>query len=81
MTKYERALVRRSVKCSICVPIFRPWRSGNCHLCREINHLRCGFDTDEDILTSLQDNQALLNLIMSDVWHQRLNDGTRRNDL
>jgi predicted acylesterase/phospholipase RssA len=65
MTKYERALVRRSVKCGICVPIFDsveawkvPAESRNQPLAV------VALDTDEDIIGDLERNQALLELII-----------------
>jgi NTE family protein len=65
MTKYERALVRRSVKCSICVPIFsavEEWKLPS--MSRNQPLAVVALDTDEDILGSLQGNQVLLNLII-----------------
>ncbi len=61
MTKYERALVRRSVKSAICVPIFSdvglwdlPPASRNQPLAV------VAMDTDEDIITHLQGAPAVL---------------------
>jgi NTE family protein len=65
MTKYERALVRRSVNCVVCVPIFSsvetwkvPSESRNQPLAV------VAFDSDADILEQLNGNQALLTLII-----------------
>jgi predicted acylesterase/phospholipase RssA len=65
MTKYERALVRRSVKCSICVPIFstvEAWRVSAASRNQPLAVV--ALDTDADILGLLQGNQALLKLII-----------------
>jgi NTE family protein len=83
MTKYERALVRRSVKCSICVPIFsavEEWKLPS--MSRNQPLAVVALDTDEDILTSLQDNQVLLNLIIeATAGISALITERRRNDL
>ena len=65
MTKYERALVRRSVKCSICVPIFstvEEWKLPSTSRNQPLAVV--ALDTDQDILASLPGNQVLLNLII-----------------
>jgi len=83
MTKYERALVRRSVKCSVCVPIFstvEEWKLPS--MSRNQPLAVVALDTDEDILTSLQGNQALLNLIIEATSGiSALMTERRRNDL
>jgi hypothetical protein len=65
MTKYERALVRRSVKCSICIPIFsavEEWQLTSTSRTRPLAVV--ALDTDEDIIADLQNNQPLVNLII-----------------
>jgi predicted acylesterase/phospholipase RssA len=83
MTKYERALVRRSVKCSICVPIFsavEEWKLPS--MSRNQPLAVVALDTDEDILRSLQGNQVLLNLIIEATSGiSALMTERRRNDL
>ena len=83
MTKYERALVRRSVKCSICVPIFsavEEWKLPS--MSRNQPLAVVALDTDEDILGSLQGNQVLLNLIIEATSGiSALMTERRRNDL
>jgi predicted acylesterase/phospholipase RssA len=65
MTKYERALVRRSVKCSICVPIFSSVEAWKVPAASRNQPLAVvALDTDEDILSHLKGNQALLELII-----------------
>jgi NTE family protein len=65
MTKYERALVRRSVKCSICVPIFPGVDEWNLpHTSRNQPLAVVALDTDEDILESLQGADAVLSSII-----------------
>ena len=83
MTKYERALVRRSVRCSICVPIFpsvEVWKLPSASRNQPLAVV--ALDTDEDILPSLQDNRALLNLIIEATSgiSVLMTEG-RRNDL
>jgi NTE family protein len=83
MTKYERALVRRSVKCSICVPIFsgvEEWQLPSTSRNQPLAVV--ALDTDEDILPLLQGNQALLNLIIEATSGiSVLLTERRRNDL
>jgi hypothetical protein len=83
MTKYESALVRRSVKCSICVPIFsavEEWKLPS--MSRNQPLAVVALDTDEDILRSLQGNQVLLNLIIEATSGiSALMTERRRNDL
>jgi NTE family protein len=83
MTKYERALVRRSVKCSICVPIFprvEEWKLPSTSRNQPLAVV--ALDTDEDILGHLQGNQALLNLIIEATSGiSVLLTERRRNDL
>jgi len=83
MTKYERALVRRSVKCSICIPIFsavEEWKLPS--MSRNQPLAVVALDTDEDILGSLQGNQVLLNLIIEATSGiSALMTERRRNDV
>jgi hypothetical protein len=83
MTKYERALVRRSVKCSICVPIFsgvEEWKLPSTSRNQPLAVV--ALDTDEDILMHLQGNQVLLNLIIEATSGiSVLLTERRRNDL
>jgi NTE family protein len=83
MTKYERALVRRSVKCSICVPIFSTVEAWELPSASRNQPLAVvALDTDEDILRFLQGNQALLNLIIEATSGiSALLTERRRNDL
>lgn len=58
MTKYERALVRRSVKTVICVPIFKdPTDWGRVRGNRDIPHGILALDSDTDIAAELNDPQ------------------------
>jgi predicted acylesterase/phospholipase RssA len=63
MTKYERALVRRSVKCAICIPIFpsiEVWKLPSASRNQPLAVV--ALDTDEDILDRL--GEVPLNLII-----------------
>jgi predicted acylesterase/phospholipase RssA len=63
MTKYERALVRRSVKCAICIPIFSSVEAWNLPVTSRNQPLAVvALDTDEDIIAQL--GQVPLNLII-----------------
>jgi len=83
MTKYERALVRRSVKCSVCVPIFstvEEWKLPSTSRNQPLAVV--ALDTDEDILGSLQGNNVLLNMIIEATSGiSVLMTERRRNDL
>jgi NTE family protein len=64
MSKYERALVRRSMKSAICVPIFADsaeWRADS--IDRERPVAVISFDSDEDIATALQGDDSMLRSI------------------
>jgi hypothetical protein len=61
MTKYEKALVRRSVKCAICVPIFSDVGVWNLPLSSRNQPLAVvALDTDEDIIANLQGAPSVL---------------------
>ncbi len=63
MTKYERALVRGSVKCAICIPIFSSVEVWKLPAASRNQPLAVvALDTDEDILSHL--DQVPLNLII-----------------
>jgi hypothetical protein len=65
MTKYERALVRRSVKCVICVPIFSSPSQWDLPTASRNQPLAVvALDTDLDIIGGLQEKQATLNAII-----------------
>jgi hypothetical protein len=65
MTKYERALVRRSVKCAICVPIFSTDDQWNLPSASRNQPLAVvAFDTDVDIIGHLQEESAIVNAII-----------------
>jgi NTE family protein len=65
MTKYERALVRRSVKCAICIPIFSAAEQWNLPSASRNQPLAVvAFDTDVDIIGRLQEKATTLNAII-----------------
>jgi predicted acylesterase/phospholipase RssA len=61
MTKYERALVRRSVKSAICIPIFADVEQWNSPPASRNQPLAvAAFDTDEAIIALLQGSESVL---------------------